>query len=87
MPRILRLASLLAAAKQSPPQRTTLPEQFISRKHAAQLLDCSVQLIDRLIRDNLLPSYHLGGRTLICVHELIALVRSGVIDCSPGGDR
>jgi excisionase family DNA binding protein len=86
MPKILRLASLLPP-RPLPPERTTLPRQFLSRAHAAESRDCSVQLIDRLIHDGLLKAYPLGRRILICEAELDELMRSGVIDRSKNGGR
>jgi excisionase family DNA binding protein len=48
--------------------------QFISRVKAAELLDCSTQLIDKKIRLGQLPGYRFGRKVLIRKDQLLSLV-------------
>jgi excisionase family DNA binding protein len=48
--------------------------QYLSRIHAAELIDCSVQLIDKKIKLKQLTSYKFGRKTLIRKDELLRLL-------------
>ncbi len=47
---------------------------FISRVHSAETLDCSVQLIDKLINCGKLKAYRLGRKVLIRREDLMRLL-------------
>jgi excisionase family DNA binding protein len=51
--------------------------KYISRVHAAEKLDCSAQLLDRLIREGRLPVRRLGRKVLINEQELNRLLEAG----------
>lgn len=50
------------------------PVQFISRVHAADKLDCSVQLIDKYIRCGKLPAVRFGRKVLIRLEDLLRVL-------------
>lgn len=50
-------------------------ERFISRVRAATVLDCSVQLIDKYIREGKLPAYRLGRKVIVRRLALLQLLR------------
>lgn len=52
----------------------TADAQFLSRVHAAKMIDCSVQLIDKKIKLKQLTSYKLGRKTLVRKDELLRLL-------------
>jgi excisionase family DNA binding protein len=58
------------------PEKANSPAnvQFISRVRAAELLDCSPQLIDKKIKRGELPGYRFGRKVLIRKDQLLALV-------------
>lgn len=60
---------------------TTQKEQpfFVSRTHAAELLDCSVQLIDKFIRCGKLRAYRLGRKVVVRRTDLMAMVEAAEI--------
>jgi excisionase family DNA binding protein len=47
---------------------------FISRVHAAEMMDCSVQLIDKFIVCGKLKAYRLGRKVLIRREDLFRLL-------------
>ena len=65
----------LSAAKLSFPltEENPLP-QLISRCHAAQRLDVSTQLLDKLVRQGKLRAFRLGRRVLYDRCELLKLL-------------
>lgn len=48
--------------------------QFISRVRAAEMLDCSVQLIDKLIHENKLRGFRVGRKVIVRQDELLHLL-------------
>jgi excisionase family DNA binding protein len=54
--------------------------QFISRVHAAKMLDCNVQLVDRLVKEGRLPVVRLGRKILIRQEVLLQLLESGELE-------
>lgn len=60
-----------------PSTKPPLDNQFLSRTHAAELLDCSPQLIDKKIKLGELSSYHFGRKVLIKKQELLKLLEVG----------
>jgi excisionase family DNA binding protein len=49
--------------------------QYVTRKHAAALLECSDQLISKLIKTGRLPAYYLGRAVRIKLADLEAMLR------------
>lgn len=62
-------------AKDKPPADS----QFLSRIHAAQMLDVSVQLIDKFVLSGQLQAFRLGRKVVIRKDELLRLVTSGKV--------
>jgi excisionase family DNA binding protein len=56
------------------PELNIDPRQFVSRIRAAELLDCSPQTIDSLIKQSKLPAYHLGRKVLVKWSDVMALL-------------
>lgn len=52
-----------------------LPDQYINRTHAAEMMDCSTQYIDKVIKAKKLRAFHLGRKVLISVSDLLALLQ------------
>jgi len=57
-----------------PENRSPEKPQFISRVRAAEMLDCSVQLIDKFIRENRLRGFHVGRKVIVRQDELLHLL-------------
>lgn len=53
--------------------------QFVGRIRAAELLDCSPQLIDKFIRLGRLRAFHLGRKVVVRHDELYKLVEANEI--------
>jgi hypothetical protein len=53
--------------------------QFVGRIHAAEMLDCSPQLIDKLIRQKKLTAYHVARKVVVRWTELLRLVEENEI--------
>ena len=53
--------------------------QFLSRIHAAEMLDVSVQLIDKFVSLGQLQAFRLGRKVVIKKDELLRLVAAGKI--------
>jgi excisionase family DNA binding protein len=61
-------------------QNAKLPDkQFVGRIRAAELLDCSVQLIDKFIRLGQLRAYHLGRKVVLREADLLSMVEANEI--------
>ena len=56
-------------------ETTKDPRQFVSRVRAAELLDCSPQLIDSLIKQKKLPAYHIGRKVILKWDDVMRLLR------------
>lgn len=59
--------------------KPTLFDGYISRINAAAYLDCSVQLIDKWIRQGKLEPHYAGRKVILRRDELQRLVESGVL--------
>lgn len=46
--------------------------QFVSRQRAAELLDCSTQMVDKLLKSGRVPAHYLGVSVRIKVSDLQA---------------
>lgn len=60
---------------QRPPDKL----QFIGRLRAAEMLDCSVQLIDKFIRLKKLRAYHVGRKVVVRWADCLQIVEEGEI--------
>jgi excisionase family DNA binding protein len=49
---------------------------FVSRVHAAEMLDCSVQLIDKFIKCGTLKAYRLGRKVILRREDLLRLLEA-----------
>jgi hypothetical protein len=58
---------------------TRSSNQFVSRVRAAEMLDCSVQLIDKFIRLKKLRAFYLGRKVIVRCADLLALVAANEI--------
>jgi len=60
---------------QRPPDKL----QFIGRLRAAEMLDCSVQLVDKFIRLKKLRAYHVGRKVVVRWADCLQIVEEGEI--------
>jgi excisionase family DNA binding protein len=60
-------------------ERSSADSQFLSRVHAAELLDVSVQLIDKFVSLGQLRAFRLGRKVVIRKADLLKLVEAGEI--------
>jgi hypothetical protein len=60
---------------QTPPDKL----HFVGRIRAAEMIDCSPQLIDKFVREKKLTAYHLGRKVVVRWAELLRLVEEGEI--------
>jgi excisionase family DNA binding protein len=54
---------------------SSLDSQFIGRISAARMLDCSPQLIDKMIRANTLRAFRFGRKILLRRDELLSVLQ------------
>jgi excisionase family DNA binding protein len=54
-------------------------EQFVSRIRAAELLDCSPQTIDKLIRQGAIKAFRVGRKVIVRRADLLRLVEASEI--------
>ncbi len=60
-----------------PKAKPSEPSLFISRVHAAEMLDCSVQLIDKYILNETLHPVRIGRKVILRRAELLNLAETG----------
>jgi len=54
----------------------TVEEKYLTMRETSYLLKISISTLNRLVRDNRIPSYKLGNRRLFDKDELIEWVRT-----------
>jgi excisionase family DNA binding protein len=79
MPANTKAAHLDNAIQGIVERRSKLPAevQFISRVHAAAILDADEQLIDKLIKQGKLPAFKIGRKVIVRKDDLLRLVEGG----------
>jgi excisionase family DNA binding protein len=58
---------------------SSVDPQFLSRTHAAELLDVSPQLIDKFVLLGRLRAFRLGRKVVVRKDELLRLVEAGEV--------
>jgi hypothetical protein len=57
--------------------KPTVDVQFISRVHAAAILDANPQLVDQLIKKGRLAAFKIGRKVIVRKDDLLRLVEKG----------
>jgi hypothetical protein len=51
------------------------PNELVSKKEAARLLNCSQQTVDTRVKQSLLKKHTVGNRSKFVRHEVLALIK------------